>query len=176
MTVTSKFAHLVHYICARCDDPVKLGATKLNKILWYADTIAYRELGKTISGETSYIKRQFGPVPKKILATLEQLRKSGKIRIREAASFGKPKEFTSKVAADCSRFTDQEREIVDSVIDVVCNDHTASSISELSHDMIWEAAKVGEEIPVFAVLADYPGVVTAADRKWADEIISSRIA
>ena len=32
-----KFDALVHYICARCEDPTSLGATKLNKIMWYSD-------------------------------------------------------------------------------------------------------------------------------------------
>ena len=173
MTKISKFAHLVHYVCAKCDDPKKLGATKLNKILWYADTIAYRETGKTISGEKSYIKRQHGPVPKKILLVLEQLKENEKILQRNV---GRLKEFIPLQPADPSQFTRKEQEIIDSVIEIVCNDHTASSISELSHDMIWEAAKEGEEIPVYAVLAANPGIITKDDQKWADDIISSRTA
>jgi hypothetical protein len=35
-----------HYVIARCD-PAKLGATKLNKVLWFADVIYYRRHGRT---------------------------------------------------------------------------------------------------------------------------------
>jgi hypothetical protein len=42
----AKFDTLVHYFCARCEDPSSLGATKLNKIMWYSDASAYLQLGK----------------------------------------------------------------------------------------------------------------------------------
>jgi hypothetical protein len=56
-----KFSNLVHYICYKCDDPSQLGATKLNKILWYCDMFSYRWNSESMTGE-NYIKRQFGPV------------------------------------------------------------------------------------------------------------------
>ena len=83
MSDTDRFKELVHYVCHHCDDTRKMGAIKLNKILWCADTYAYRLYGRTISGETAYIKRQHGPVPKRIVATLKDLEQEGLIKIRE---------------------------------------------------------------------------------------------
>jgi hypothetical protein len=57
---TEKFKALVHYIVASCDDPQRLGATKLNKVLWFADAFSYRATKNSITDET-YVKRQRGP-------------------------------------------------------------------------------------------------------------------
>ncbi len=171
-TSRKRFKALVHYVCDLCDDPTRLGATKLNKVLWYADTFAYRLLGQTISGEKAYIKRQFGPVPKRILQTLQELEVEGTIHVRESDYFGKPKrEFISLEPADDSIFSDDELDIVNQVIRVVCGEHTATSISDLSHDVIWKAAEMGEEIPIFAVLAAKAAPATKADMAWANDII-----
>lgn len=172
MSGKARFKALVHYILEKCDDPKKLGATKLNKVLWYADTFAFRSMGQTISGETHYLKRQFGPVPKKILAAISELKSEGKILVRETEYFGKPKrEFISLKNADTSKFTSEEIEIVDAVLGVICDHHTAASISDMSHDLIWEAAELGEEIPVYAVLAAHAGASSKDDMKWADQLI-----
>ena len=173
MASSARFRGLVHYVIEQCSDPTKLGATKLNKALWFADTYAYRLTGETISGEESYIKRQFGPAPKKILEALRQLEAEGKIKIREAAYFGKAKREFVSLEEPKGRLTESEREIVDSVVEVVCDEHTASSISDLSHDIIWDAADLGEDIPVYAVLAAQAGAPTKEDQQWADKIIKA---
>ena len=67
-----KFKALVLYVIAKCGDPARLGATRLNKILWFSDSFAYRINGVSITGE-AYVKRQWGPVPKHILATIREL-------------------------------------------------------------------------------------------------------
>lgn len=169
-----KFKRLVHYACALCDDTSKLGATKLNKVLWYSDTFAYRLTGKSISGET-YLKRQYGPVPARILRALRELEGEGILHVRESAYFGKPKrEYVVLKPANPSVFSEEEREIVRQVVDIVCNEHTAASISDLSHDEIWDAAEIGEEIPLYTVLAANAAPVTKADEAWANTVIKRR--
>src|SRR5260370_28750131 len=81
-----KFKSLVHYICWTCADPTKLGAVKLNKVLWRADFRAYLELGQPVTGAT-YVKRQFGPVPSDILPTLRELEAEGNLSIRDVEYF-----------------------------------------------------------------------------------------
>lgn len=175
MSKTTRAKKLVHYICAKCDDPAKLGATKLNKVLWYCDTIAYRMRGQTISGDTSYIKRQFGPVPKRIQEILAELQNEKALLIRESEFFGKVKrDFIALKPADMSDFTDDEREIIDEVLKIICDQFTAVSISELSHDIIWDAAEIGEEIPIHAVLAAHPEAITKDDKAWAEKVVSKR--
>jgi hypothetical protein len=171
---TQKFKELIHYICWKCDDPAQLGATKLNKIPWFVDTLAYRVDGAGLTGET-YIKRQFGPVPKNILSVLSELEKEGKIVTREPLVAYQPREHVAITPPDISLFSERELRLIDLVIEDVCKHHTSGSISELSHDQIWAAAALGEEIPLYATLAANAGEITEKDYAWADSIVAEVI-
>ena len=171
----NRMKKLVHYVCSLCDDPKKLGATKLNKVLWYTDTFAYRLMGSSVSGETAYVKRQFGPVPKNILKVLRQLEAEGKIMIREHKSTGfTRREFISLKDVNEDDFDEFERKLIGDIVSAICDNHTAASISALSHDIIWDAAEEGEEIPINAVLAARTAEISREDKTWADEIIARR--
>lgn len=167
MISTQKFKSLVHFVCAsRADAPETLGAVKLNKILWLADINSFYERGKPVT-ESRYIKQRFGPVPARIVPVLRELEREGILSVTEAKHFGKQKkEYVVHVAADGSFLSKQERAIVERVIDNVCDKHTARSVSEMSHDHIWEAAAEGEEIPHYTVFAK-PGEITDSERMWA---------
>jgi hypothetical protein len=164
---TDKFKALVHYICWRCsNDPSKLGAVKLNKALWIADLAAYYYLGKPITG-ARYVKRQFGPAPKAILPVLRKLQEEGKVQIKEDDYYGKKKKsFISLQDASAEFMSDQEKGIVDEVMELVCEKHTAKSISNQSHDLVWKAAEDGEELPLSTVFVK-PDTISDEDREWA---------
>lgn len=167
-----KFKALVQYICYKCHDPSVLGATKLNKILWYSDIIAFAKTGVSITTET-YVKQQHGPVPKHILQVIGELEADKAVAVREVAYYDYAKrEYIALREPDISMFKPEEISIVDSVIDVVCHKHTAASISTGSHDAIWKLAEIGEEIPLYTVFASELGEITEADVKWAKEVLS----
>ena len=174
MARSSKFANLVHYIISEQGDMRNLGIKKLNKVLWYADTIAYRATGKTITSER-YIKRQCGPVPKNILATIRSLERKNKILTSELDIPWRAKGFVSLSNVDITLFSREELKIVDTVLSHICNKRIVTSISDMSYNTIWDVAELGEEIPMFVVLAGHPGVVTKRDQKWANGIISKRV-
>jgi hypothetical protein len=162
-----KFNSLIHYICEKCKDPTKLGAIKLNKILYFSDFIFYKLTGKPIT-ESIYMKRQFGPVPEQILPALEELESQNKIRVRDTIYYDKPKkEYISLTDPDIKRFSSEEISLVDKVIDIIVNGHTASSISELSHNRIWEIADIGEEIPLYTAFASDYAEINEKDMEWA---------
>ncbi len=163
----TKFKSLVHYICARrSGDPSSLGAVKLNKILWQSDFRAYYELGDSITG-ARYVKRQFGPVPHQIMPVLNELQSEGAIEIRDVPHFGKSKkEYIVHRDISIDYFGQRQKEIVEETIKLICEDYTATSISEASHDHIWKAAEDGEEIPYFTVFSD-PGKLTSDELEWA---------
>lgn len=167
MAKPDKFSALVHYICWRCQDPTKLGAIKLNKVLWFSDAIAFAQSGRSITG-AKYIKRQFGPVPQKILQALERLERDHKLAVRERDYHGRTKrEYFALEPPEISAFSAEEISLVDSVIDAVCDHHTATSISELTHDDAWQLARIGEEIPLHAFLAAESGELTEESLAWA---------
>jgi Protein of unknown function (DUF4065) len=170
--MSAKFKALVHHIVASCDDSQRLGAVRLNKICWYVDTLSFRVAAKPVTEET-YIKRQHGPVPRSILQTIRELEREQKIHVREHHYLPgrKMRIFVALEDADAGVFAPQELEIIDFVVKHVCNNHSAASISELSHDLIWETANEGEEIPLAATLVAQPADLRHQIKAWADRAI-----
>jgi hypothetical protein len=157
---------VAHYIIAR-SQPDKLGAVKLNKVMWFADLEAYRRCGRTITGQTSYQKQTRGPVPNDILRALKRLRDEDKILTREVPVAGYTRrEHLWLAQPDVSVFSAAEVDILNEAIHWVCNEHTAKSISDLSHDTLWDAAELGEQIPVGAATI-VPDELSGADIEWA---------
>jgi hypothetical protein len=163
---TNRLSDLVHYIIWRCD-PTELGATKLNKICWYADLEHYRRTGKTITGAEWYKRLQFGPAPKGVHLVLDALAHERKIAISTANYYGRPKTmFMAQSRPDLSAFTADEIVTVDQIADVICAKHTATSISNASHDALWQEIELGEDIPI-AAASIIPGDITVEDVEWA---------
>ncbi len=163
---------LVLYICYLAKDPSVLGATKLNKILWYSDVLSYRDRGKSLTGET-YIKHLYGPVPIHIDSAVQRLQDEEKLAVREVDAWGYPKkEFFALSKPELSEFDPEEISIVNEVANYIFDRHTASSISNLSHDEVWQSAELGEEIPVYAFLASELGEITLEDISWAKQKLS----
>ena len=166
-----KFKAAVHHICWKCQDhPSKLGAIKLNKILWYADTSAFELSGQSITG-SKYVKRQYGPVPAHIVGTLDELRDEGKVVSREPIGPFLPREFLALSAPETDILSDQEQKILDDLTDLICDAFTAAGISNLTHDQVWDAALLGEEIPMYTVFAREPAEVTKKDITWANKSV-----
>ena len=164
-----KFKELVHYVCWKSEDPAKLGATKLNKVLWFSELNTFLRTGSSISG-SKFVKRQFGPVPKAILQILDRLQDEQKIVIRDSDYYGRSKrDFISIKRPNLNVFSSEEISLVDKMINVVCEKHTAASISSISHDSVWEMAEIGEEMPLYTVFAKR-GEVTEDDISWARSV------
>lgn len=167
-----KFKSLVHYICHMADLD-KLGATKLNKILWYSDIQSYINRGVTITGE-AYRKEQWGPVPNDILRALDDLSREGKLIIREKPFHGEMKrEYITLADPDIQAFTADEISLVAQITHIICHHHTAKSISKKSHDRIWELAEIGEEIPYHAIYGAPLGEIKQEYIEWAKSAIAA---
>jgi len=163
-----KFKTLVHYVCSRVEDPTRLGAVKLNKVLWFSDILTYLNFNAPVTG-ARYVKRQFGPVPAAIVPIIQELQSEGALAVRNVEYFGKPKrEFFALTVPDISAFSADEISIVESVIDLICERHTAASISEFTHDEAWEMAQIGEDLPFYTVFAARRGEIDESDMAWAE--------
>ena len=166
---------IVHYISAKCDDASKLGAVKLNKILWYADIAAYITLGRQIT-ELRYIKQPRGPVPNNIREILKMAEGEDLIRVSKAD--GSPKAMLlvqSQKEPDMNQFSEAEMNILDSVIQQIRDNHTGTSISEETHsNWAWKIANIGEEIPLETSLLGDAVLPDDRDIKWADAALSRR--
>ena len=164
-----KMKNLILYICQNCSNTNKLGATKLNKILYYADFLHYYYRGFSITNDT-YVKRQYGPVPKHIMDVLDELEDERKMFIKDIDYFGKnKKEFIPLTDYDIEQFNGYEISLIDKIREEICDNYTAESISIQTHDKIWEIAELGEEIPYYTVFASSFGEIDENDINWAKE-------
>ena len=169
---TEIFKALVHFIVHECrDSPGKLGAIRLNKSLWYTDVAAFRSSGASVTSEV-YVKRKMGPVPSHILSTIEELKSEGKLHVREPAGQYDARKFVSLADPDPGVLSDDEKGLARSVLSAVLG-YTANAISEMTHDIIWDAADDGEEIPMYATLASERGAITDDVKTWARGILEA---
>lgn len=163
---TRNTARIAHYIIARTK-PDELGSTKLNKVLWFADLMHYRRYGRSMTGANSYKKRQFGPVPNYIRAAIRSLKENQKITERWAPTPTHPRnEFVWLEAPDMDEYTSAEVDILHEAIDWICKEHSAKSISDLTHDALWDETEIGQDISIGAASV-IPGEVTEDDMNWA---------
>lgn len=154
-----------HFLIARVP-PHKLGAVKLNKMLWFADCQFYGKSGRTITGETKYIRKGNGPCVDGFDAMIGQLKSSGAIIEHSAQALDfKRREFYAQKEPDLSVFTPEE---VDTLWNVAAQimGMTAAEASDLSHDDLWE------ETPAYGAISVAAGAVKvepidAADLSWA---------
>lgn len=166
MANENKLADVAHYVIAHCP-PDKLGATKLNKVLWYADVVFYRMHGKTITGADTYEKRQFGPVPIGINAVLRKLEMAGAIVERKTPTpAGLRREFVWITPPQVEKFTAEEIETLRDIMSAICDGHSAASISELTHDALWDETEIGLPMSIKAG-AVIPGEITPDAIEWA---------
>lgn len=162
----ARLGEVAHYVIAHCA-PDKLGATKLNKILWYSDVIFYRLHGRTITGQDAYEKRQFGPVPKNINGILRSLRSDGKIQERQNPTPAGPRrEFVWVQPPKVENFSGEEIDVLRDVMAYVCDGHSAASISDLTHDALWDETEIGQDMLVKAG-AILPAEITPDAIRWA---------
>ncbi len=141
-----KFKRLVHYVVWKTGKHDWFGATKLNKVLWFVDARAYTFTGKSITGET-YVRGPYGPIPRDIETAQRELVAEGAIQITKEKKLTR---FVAATAAHANWFSEGELQSIDWWIDHIARDHTAQSISEKTHDYVWEIAKMGEELPLYA--------------------------
>ena len=168
-----RFKALVHYLIAESSgNPGDLGSVRLNKALWFSDVFAYQMEGKSITG-SRYVKRERGPVPEYILATIEQLRDEGKIWFERPRFPFDSWKYSSRVAPDTSLFSERHLGYAGEALEFVTK-KTANEVSEMTHDEIWKAASEGEEIPLFATLASGWAELTDEIVEWAGTIIRDK--
>lgn len=165
-----RLAKMVHFVIQH-SPPEKLGATKLNKVLWFADVMHYRLHGKSISGATAYAKNKYGPTPKGIVQVISALKNSGSILERSVATPAGPRrEFVWLREAETEGFSPAELETLRAVIEWAIP-MTAAEISELTHDALWQETETGDPISIAAASVT-PSEPDAEDLAWAEAVFS----
>jgi putative zinc finger/helix-turn-helix YgiT family protein len=131
-----KFAGMVHFFAEQCH-PYK---TKLNKLLFYADFLMFKETGRSVSG-VRYAAIDFGPVPNNFQSIYEYLSNKGLINIRYTHfKNGKTAEEISlpaQTAFDKKLFNDHELNILKRVAKKFQNSSTTEIIKYSHLEKAW---------------------------------------
>lgn len=170
----SRLRELILFIADQCKDDPKFGATKLNKLLYYSDFIAFREFGEPLTG-AKYMRLPNGPVPVHLVPLREQMLESGEIELQTTKHY--TYEQTRIVAlrdAALDGFSGRDIKLITGIIAELseCN---AADVSGMSHGRAWNAASNKEVIPYEAALIS-DADLNQGDLDWANKILNTEYA
>jgi hypothetical protein len=146
----ARLRELILYVSKACADDPSFGATKLNKILYYADFNSYFEFGQAVCG-IEYQRLDNGPAPKQLVPVREQMIDAGEIAEKQVEFYTKKqKRCVPLRKADLSRFSERDLKVIDEAIRKLWG-KTAKEVSNMSHTRAWRIVKDRESIPYQAV-------------------------
>jgi uncharacterized phage-associated protein len=144
----ARFKELILYVCQLGAEDERLGAVKLNKLLFYADKEAFLRRGQTISG-ARYVHMPEGPVPIALVPNREQLIEAGRLRPDKRPS-GMEQPLTRLEATDAPRLQNFDPEELAIVREVVRRYWylNGTDLSRLSHfEAGWLVTTDKQDIP-----------------------------
>jgi hypothetical protein len=160
---------LIHYVIWVAGARPNFGATKLYKVAWFADARRFVLSGRSITG-APYVREKHGPIPREGMSIREELVREGAIKQwRDRIYDHEGWKFRALTPPHPNEFTADEKKEIDYWIRHIDEDHTATSISDLSHDYGWEIARMGERIPFYSVLAQRVREPNDEELEWARE-------
>ena len=162
-----KFSELLLHVAGRLRDDRAGGATKLNKVLFFAEFTHLRRHGAVISG-CEFQKLPHGPAPRQLVPVRRRLLERGEAELVEEDFLGRPQHRLLPLrAAALDRFGEEELRTVDDVLEQLAG-LTALQVSELSHqEPGWRLTTVNETIPLATAFLDLPQVSTPTSQRLA---------
>lgn len=150
----AKFRELILLIAEQSERDHSFGATKLNKLLFYADFVAFLTLGQAITWHR-YQKLNNGPAPRVLIPITERMKAEGEIAVSERTYYGmKQKRTIALREPNLNVFSGPEVALVMKIIEDSWG-KSAREMTQLSHAFIgWQLAGEGEDIPYEVALID----------------------
>lgn len=168
-----RFRELILYLAHTSESDPKFGSTKLNKLLFFCDFLAFRSLGHSIT-EQEYQKLPYGPAPRAIKPVCQKLLDAGDCVVRHEDHHGyEQKRLIALREANLGLFSSQEIDLIRDVVEELWNSN-ASEVSELSHQFLgWQAAAEGETIPYETGLLSAPMPLSEEEEDWARQMVEA---
>lgn len=160
-----KLTELVLCIAERLLSDTSGGATKLNKLLYFADFAHVRRTGSPITGD-EYQKLRHGPAPRRLKPIRDSLVELGDAEISMEDFLGySVHRLVPRRVADASVFSEVELTTIDKVIDDL-DGLTARQVSDLSHEEAgWRLVEFGDTIPYETALLGAAQISTPTRRR-----------
>ena len=151
----TKLKELILFISLRSQDDPRFGSTKLNKLLFFADFLAYAKLGRAITGH-AYFRLPNGPAPKAMVPIRKQMIEEKTLAIQDRDHYGRTQKVPIALREpDLTLFSPQEIAVVTEVLIAFRKDN-AKALSELSHRFEgWKLAGDREVIPYEVTLVRF---------------------
>jgi hypothetical protein len=165
-----KLVEMVLYVAAKLQADKSGGATKLNKVLYFADFTHVRRTGHPISG-ADYQKLDHGPAPRRLRPLRDRLVASGEAEMVVGDVLGYMQHrLVPRRPADTSVFTTEELSTIDEVIGDLAG-LTAKQVSDLSHaEPAWPLYDEGETIPYHSAFIARQQISTPSSQRFARDI------
>lgn len=161
-----KVKDLVLYLSRASAEDEGYGMVKLNKLLFRADTEAWRLLGTSITG-ARYQREDFGPVLTGLQDMTEQLVRDGRAKWGHRQRGDYRSDYPIALEAPSpNAFTPKQTKIIDRALEEL-RPHGGKSVSDWSHEEIvaWRMLRNGDEIPYeTTVVASGPAHPNAVKR------------
>lgn len=174
-----KMQELILYLAIRSHSDPSFGSTKLNKLLFFADSVAYMQLGRSITG-FAYERWDHGPCPQGINSIKHQMHQQQDLLVEQKHKIGVIKTYRQDVHhalrdPDLDVFSPYEINIINEVLNLF-DGQTAKAVSNLSHTFIgWQVAGNREVIP-YGVIKVSPDVTVTDELKRHGKALAERIA
>lgn len=157
----------VHYVIARIERPSDLGAVKLHKVLWLADLELMYARSHTLADET-FVKTPQGPWGSHVDKSLKRLEKKHLVAEIQGSYYGRgQRQFSSLRLPKLDCLSSVEVDVLNRMIDIVCFEHTARSISEAAHNSVWKQTPDGGVMPAACVFEQMIVEPSKEDLAWA---------
>jgi len=165
-----KLWELVLYVADHLRDDRAGGATKLNKVLYFAEFAHMRRTGRPITGAV-FQRLPQGPAARRLLPIRDTLIAAGDAELVPESFLGyEQHRLISKRPADLSDFSEEELGTVNEVLEDLRH-LTAKQVSDLSHaEPGWNLVNDGDTIPYAAALIAPEHVETATSERLAREV------
>lgn len=162
-----KFTELLVLVADRLRHDQTGGATKIDKVLYFADFAHFRRTGRPITG-AEYQKLPNGPAPRRLLPVRSRLVDDGEAELERRDFLGyQQHRLVPRRTADVSVFTAEELETIHDVLDDLAG-MTGREVSDLSHEEAgWRLTEDGDTIPYVAALIPKDQPITPTARRQA---------
>ncbi len=166
----AKFTELLLYVAERLQPDRVGGATKLNKVMFFADFAHVRRTGAPITG-AEYQKLPHGPAARRLKPVRDALLGTGEAEVAREEFLGyELHRLVPLRRADTSVFSKAELETIDQVLGDL-NGLNARQVADLSHEEAgWRLVDEGEVIPYEAALVGARQVSTPTSRRLEREV------